>query len=68
MSTKVVRISEDAEAICLQYGKTISEGIRIMEAKLQEQKKTSTPPDMKALERMIRNCIQDELETLTRGY
>lgn len=65
MSTKVVRLDEDAIEICLKYGKTISEGVRNMEKKISLEKNLLDP---KSLERMIRSAIQDELEVLQRGY
>ncbi|MDU9376692.1 hypothetical protein McpSp1_13170 [Methanocorpusculaceae archaeon Sp1] len=68
MPTKVIRLDEDAIAISLKYGKTPSEGIRSMEAKLLEIDQSAKPIDMKALEKMIRSCVRDELEVLSRGY
>ncbi|WP_338096088.1 hypothetical protein [Methanorbis rubei] len=68
MPTKVIRLDEDAIAISLKYGKTPSEGIRAMEAKLLEIDQSAKSIDMKALEKMIRSCVRDELEVLSRGY
>ena len=66
MATKVVRISEDAIEITSRYANDISEGIRMMQKLIEEK---STPPiDMKALEKMMRNCIAEEFENLQRGY
>ncbi len=66
MATKVVRISEDAIEITGIYANDISEAIRMMQKLIEEK---STPPiDMKALEKMMRNCISEELENLQRGY
>jgi hypothetical protein len=68
MPSKVIRLDEDAVALCLKYGKTVSEGIRAMDAKITEQQSTEKPLDQKALEKMIRSCIREELEVLSRGY
>ncbi|HJJ34668.1 MULTISPECIES: hypothetical protein [Methanocorpusculum] len=66
MATKVVRISEDAIGIANKYAKDLSEAIRMMDRLIEEK---STPPiDMKALEKMMRNCIAEEFENLQRGY
>lgn len=66
MATKVVRISEDAIEITGRYAKDISEAIRMMQKLIEEK---STPQiDMKALEKMMRNCIAEEFENLQRGY
>jgi hypothetical protein len=66
MATKVVRVSEDAIEITSRYAKDISEGIRMMQKLIDEK---NTPPiDMKALEKMMRNCISEELENIQRGY
>lgn len=66
MATKVVRISEDAIEITSRYAKDISEGVRMMQKLIDEK---NTPPiDLKALEKMMRNCISEELENLQRGY
>ncbi len=66
MATKVVRISDDAIEITSRYAKDISEGIRMMQKLIDEK---NTPPiDLKALEKMMRNCISEELENLQRGY
>ncbi|WP_167815812.1 hypothetical protein [Methanocorpusculum sp. GPch4] len=66
MATKVVRISEDALGIANKYAKDLSEAIRMMDRLIEEK---STPPiDMKALEKMMRNCIAEEFENLQRGY
>jgi len=66
MATKVVRVSEDAIEITSRYAKDISEGIRMMQKLIDE--KNTPPVDMKALEKMMRNCISEELENLQRGY
>lgn len=68
MPSKVVRLDEDAIALCLKYGKTVSEGIRMMDARITELQRAEKPFDPKALEKMIRGCIRDELELLSRGY
>ncbi|MCZ9312022.1 MAG: hypothetical protein O0V67_01470 [Methanocorpusculum sp.] len=68
MPSKVIRLDEDAIALCLKYGKTVSEGIRAMDARITAQQSTEKPFDPKALEMMIRSCIRDELEVLSRGY
>lgn len=68
MPSKVIRLDEDAIALCLKYGKTVSEGIRAMDARLAEQQTAAPSFDQKALEKMIRGCIRDELEVLSRGY
>ena len=66
MATKVVRISEDAIGIANKYAKDLSEAIRMMDRLIEEK---STPPiDMKALEKMMRNCIAEEFENLQRRY
>lgn len=65
MPTKVVRLDDDAIEICLKYGKTISEGIRVMEKKLASEKNSLDP---KMLENIVRLAIQDEFEALNRGY
>lgn len=68
MPSKVVRLDEDAIALCLKYGKTVSEGIRMMDARITELQRAEKPLDPKALEKMIRSCIRDELDVLSRGY
>lgn len=68
MPTKVIRLDEDAIAVCLKHGRTVSEGIRAMDEKLSEQTSSAKPLDTKALEKVIRSCIQEELEVLSRGY
>jgi hypothetical protein len=59
--SRVVRIQDDAAEIALDYGPTISEGIRVMHALLQKQKRCSF--DLEA----VRSVIRDELESL-QGY
>lgn len=66
MATKVVRISEDAIEITGRYAKDISEAIRMMQKLIEEKDKPQI--DMKALEKLMRNCISEELEGLQRGY
>lgn len=68
MPSRVIRIDEDAIALCLQYGKTVSEDIRAMDARITAQQSSEKPLEPKALEKMIRSCIRDELEVLSRGY
>jgi hypothetical protein len=66
MATKVVRVSEDALEITGRYAKDISEAIRMMQKLIEEKDKPQI--DMKALEKLMRNCISEELEGLQRGY
>lgn len=69
MPSKVIRLDEEAIAIALRHGRTVSEGIRSMDAKLTANEKTAAKPlDAKTLETLIRTCIREELELLTRGY
>ena len=66
MATKVVRVSEDALEVTGRYAKDISEAIRMMQKLIEEKDKPQI--DMKALEKLMRNCISEELEGLQRGY
>ncbi len=66
MATKVVRVSEDALEITGRYAKDISEAIRMMQKLIEEKDRPQI--DMKALEKLMRNCISEELEGLQRGY
>ena len=56
----VIRIQEDAEAIALSYGSSVSEGIRTMEKLLKKANKKDF--DLED----IRNVIRDELESMNR--
>ncbi|MBR6010915.1 MAG: hypothetical protein IK060_01005 [Methanomicrobium sp.] len=58
--SKVIRIQEDAEAIALSYGSSVSEGIRTMEKLLKKANKKDF--DLED----IRNVIRDELESMNR--
>lgn len=58
--SKVIRIQEDAEAIALSYGSSVSEGIRTMEKLLKKANKKDF--DLED----IRNVIRDELENINR--
>ena len=58
--SKVIRIQEDAEAIALSYGSSVSEGIRPMEKLLKKANKKDF--DLED----IRNVIRDELENMNR--
>jgi hypothetical protein len=62
--SKVVRIDEEALAIALAYGETLSKGIMKMHEAIGRHEKART--DHAAIERMIRQTIQEELESLTR--
>ena len=57
--SQVVRIQEDAKKIALNYGPTISEGIRVMEHALRRQKAALDSED-------IRMIIREELESFGR--
>jgi hypothetical protein len=62
--SKVVRIDEEALAIALTYGETLSKGIMKMEDVIGRHEKAKK--DYTAVERMIRQTIREELESLTR--
>lgn len=58
--SRVVRIQEDAEAIALRYGPSVSEGIRVMERLLRQHERRGVDPEA------IRDIIREELEALVR--
>ena len=58
--SKVVRIQEDAIAIALSYGPTISEGIRVMEARLKRAERNQVDTEA------IRMVLREELESFGR--
>lgn len=57
--SKVIRIQEDAIEVALQYGKSVSEGIRTMEKLLKKQKTGVEIED-------IRIAVREELENIGR--
>ncbi|HDR73469.1 MAG TPA: hypothetical protein ENN85_06125 [Methanoculleus sp.] len=59
--SRVLRIHDDAVETALDYGPTVSEGIRTMHALLQRQ--TRCAFDLEA----VRSVVRDELERL-QGY
>lgn len=66
MASKVVRVSEEALSTAAQYSPDLSTAILIMQAKLEERSGQSL--DMKALEKLIRNTVNDCITDLQRGY
>lgn len=62
--SKVVRIDEEALAIALGYGDSLSAGVKKMAEIIAKTEKARA--DYEKIERMIRSTIQEELETLTR--
>ena len=66
MASKVVRVSEEALSAAAQYAPDLSTAILIMQAKLEERSSQSL--DMKALEKLIRNTVNDCIADLQRGY
>jgi hypothetical protein len=62
--SKVVRIDEEALAIAMNYGETLSKGIRKMDETIRTNERMKQ--DYTAIERMIRQTIQEELEALAR--
>ena len=66
MASKVVRISEDALAVASKYSQDLSTAILLMHAKLEERERQAV--DMKALEKLVRNTVNDCLSDLQRGF
>lgn len=66
MASKVVRVSEEALSVAAQYAPDLSTAILIMQAKLEERSGQSL--DMKALEKLILNTVNDCIADLQRGY
>ncbi|MCP1714699.1 hypothetical protein J2T58_000539 [Methanocalculus alkaliphilus] len=63
--SRVVRIADDAYEIATGYAPTLSEGIRVMDALIRELRgKGSSSNDPKEIERMIRNAVRDEIESV----
>ena len=66
MASKVVRINEDALAVASKYSPNLSTAILLMQAKLEEREKQAV--NMKALEKLVRNTVNDCLSDLQRGF
>ena len=66
MASKVVRINEDALAVASKYSQDLSTAILLMQAKLEERERQAV--DMKALEKLVRNTVNDCLSDLQRGF
>ena len=66
MASKVVRVSEEALAAAAQYSPDLSTAILLMQAKLEERERQAF--DMKALEKLVRNTVNDCLSDLNRGF
>lgn len=66
MASKVVRVSEEALAAAAQYSPDLSTAILLMQAKLEER--SGSALDMKTLDKLIRNAVNDCLADLQRGY
>ncbi|KUK67660.1 MAG: Uncharacterized protein XE11_2021 [Methanomicrobiales archaeon 53_19] len=61
--SRVVRIADDAYECAIAYGPSLSEGIRVMDALIQElRSRNESSFDEKAIERMIRSAVRDEIE------
>ena len=66
MASKVVRVSEEALAAASKYSPDLSTAILLMQAKLEERNGQAI--DMKALDKLIRNAVNDCLSDLQRGF
>lgn len=66
MASKVVRVSEDALAVASKYSQDLSTAILLMQAKLEERDRQAV--DMKDLEKLVRNTVNDCLSDLQRGF
>ena len=66
MASKVVRVSEDALAVASKYSQDLSTAILLMQAKLEERERQAV--DMKAIEKLVRNTVNDFLSDLQRGF
>lgn len=66
MVSKVMRVSEEALAAASRYSPDLSTAILLMQARLEERERSQI--DMRALEKIIRNAVSDELDALRRGY
>jgi len=66
MASKVVRVSEEALTVAAQYSPDLSTAILLMQAKLEER--SGQAFDMKALDKLIRNAVNDCLSDLERGF
>ena len=66
MASKVVRINEDALAVASKYSQDLSTAILLMQAKLEERERQAV--DMKAIEKLVRNTVNDCLSDLQRGF
>ncbi len=66
MASKVVRVSEEALLAAAGYSSDLSTAILIMHARLDER--SAAAIDMKALDKLIRSAVSDELDGLQRGY
>ena len=66
MASKVVRVSEDALAVASKYSQDLSTAILLMQAKLEERERQAV--DMKVLEKLVRNTVNDCLSDLQRGF
>ena len=70
MPSKVIRLDEEAIAIALRHGRTVSEGIRSMDAKLTADAKTSGTEDRAGviqytLELSVQVYIQDNMDKIS---
>ncbi len=66
MASKVVRVSEEALSVASKYSTDLSTAILLMQAKLEERERQAF--DMKALEKLVRNTVNDCLSDLNRGF
>ncbi len=66
MASKVVRVSEEALSVASKYSPDLSTAILLMQAKLEERERQAF--DMKALEKLVRNTVNDCLSDLNRGF
>ncbi|MCP1661908.1 MAG: hypothetical protein D5R99_02865 [Methanocalculus sp. MSAO_Arc1] len=61
--SRVVRIADDAYDLAHAYGSSVSEGVRIMDALIRELRSRSKDGiDEKAMERLIRTAVREEIE------
>lgn len=76
MTSKVVRVSEDALAVAAQYAGDLSTAILIMQARIEELRGVHDEiaalrqdlPDAKTMKKVITGAVNDCFADLERGY
>lgn len=66
MTSKVVRINDEAIAITSQYSADISTAIILMQAKLDELRRNAA--DLKDVEKLVRRALDDTIDSMSRRF